>query len=501
MSFLTRIADFFYAPADEPPAPEVASDPVEVEKAASPTKPVGASGQSYYGGYLSTNERNPEMVGAAKWKNFEDAKRNVAAIGLGMRVYLTLAGTPDWTIEPYKPDDATEPTPEDKEWAKWFEDSLHKMDTPWKTATQIAMLAAWDGFNMQTWHLRRDALGRFALADLFWLECPTIERWLTDERGKVTGVVQRSAQTMQEVEVPRDRIAWNRDLPLTGSPEGLGILRQLAESVRQLKLIEQALGKGFEKDANQTPVFYGPISERRAMIGKVDEVTGVVYTQADFDREFQGVIEYASAAKRRGAAVVLDSRPYVNEVDGTLSNVPKWRFEVVKASMESADAQAAEIKRLTWIALAMASLEFLLMGSDGVGSLAMSASKMENARRGITNALNAWAETFRREVIQPVWKWNGRDPDTAPTPTFEALELADMAAIVQSIAALATAAGIEPARMDPIVDRVLAVQGLPPLLAHDDAGLVLRREEARKEAAALHGLDEPEPDDEEDEES
>jgi hypothetical protein len=496
MSLRSRLASYLFNAPSDAPAVEVGASVAPVAKADSPTKPVGVSGQVFYGGYHQSNERNPEMLGAAKWAFFEDAKRNVAAIGLGMRVHLTLAGTPDWNIEPWKPDEAEEPSAEDVEKAKWFEASLGKMDTPWKTATQIAMLATWEGDNKQAWHLRMDALGRLALADLFWLEGHTIEKWLTDERGKVTGVVQRSPQDGQETEpIMRDRFAWNRDLPLTGSPEGLGILRQLAEAIRQLKIMEKALGKGFEKDANQTVVILGPIAERKAMIGQFDQGLGRTFTQADFDAEFRGAVDYANADKRKGAVAFFDSSPYRNE-SGELTNVPRWRFEVVKASMESAEAQSAEIKRLTWMALAFCGLEFLLLGSDGVGSLAMSASKMENARRAITNALNSWAQIFRRDVIQPVWKWNGWDPDTAPTPTFEALELADIASIVQSMSTIWTAGGVEPGRVDHVIDRVHAVQGLPPLKDRDDADMVIRREEAAEAAGLKRRTGEDEEDDE-----
>lgn len=532
MSLWSKVRDYFFEPASVPAADEPAPRSLEVEtheefvahaiaqqvaagyypvseeplhgqrveKAGSPTKPVGVSGQVWYGGYHQSNERNPEMMGAAKWAFFEDAKRNVGAIGLGMRVYLTLAGTPDWNIEPWKPDDADEPTAEDVEKAKWFEASLHKMDTPWKTVTQIALLAAWEGFNMQAWHVRRDALGRLALADLFWLEGHTIEKWLTDERGKITGIVQRSPQSGEEVPVPREQIALNQDIPLSGSPERIGILRQLAETIRQLKITEKALGKGFEKDANQTPVIFGPIAERKGMIGQFDQGLNRIYTQADFDAEFRGAVEYATADKRKGAVVVLDSSPYKNDDGATLSNVPRWRFEVVKATMESAAAQSVELKRLTWIALAFVNLDFLMLGSDGVGSLAMASSKMEGFRRSLMQALNSWAQVLRRDVIQPVWKRNGWDPDTAPTPTFEALELEDIAGMVQSLAALLTAGGVEPGRIDHIIDRILGVKGLPPLKDRDDADMVIRREEAAEAAGLKRRTGEDEEDEDLDEE-
>jgi hypothetical protein len=496
MGLFQRIADYFTSTDwSELEIPVGETDDEAFAKTDGPTKPVGTGGQSYYGGYLSTNERNPEMQGAAKWRFFEDAKRNVESVGLGLRIFLVLGGTPDWHIKPWKKRGADEPTPEDKERAEWLEDSLNAMATPWKTCVMVGLLSSWDGFSLQGWWLKHDNMGRLAPADVAWREPQTIERYEVDEDGTITAVFMRSPQTQQEIRMPRDRLVWHRDLPITGSPEGIGILRHLAESVKRLKKLEQMLAKGFEKDVNQTPILYGPVSERLAAINTVEG--DKVYTKADFDKEFEGVVKFADAAVRKGSAIVLDSKPY-EDAEGKLTNVPKWKADVLTATMASADALSAEIRRVSWNVLAMAGLEFLLLGADGAGSLAMSIAKMQNALRVISMALNMFAETIRRDFFREVWRWNGWDPDTAPSATWDGLELKDVASVVQSLSALLTAAGVEAGRADHIVDEVLEHLGLSPLKDRDDDDMVLRREEAMEMAGLGPKKDDEDEDDEED---
>lgn len=468
---------------DSPPVP-VEAQPVE-KAAPSPFQPAGTGGQAYFGGYLQSNEKHPDMAGAARWRNFDDWKRNVTAVGLGLRTSLTLAGLPDWTVEPYKAD-AAKPTAEDIERARFATRQLHNLRTPWKSVVQVASLAQWDGYALQVWTAKRLADGRIGLLDVEHRPPHTVERWQVDEAtGVIEGVVQRSPQTQAEIPIPRSRLAWSRDLPITDSPEGVGILRQLAEAVRKLKALEKLQDRGFEKDINGTPVVFGPILAKRAKIGTVDE-NGRPYTQADFDREFKGVLDWLGAAVRKDAGLALDSGHYAS-LDGTVSNAPLWKLEVLSAQATSHAQIAAEIRRLAWEILAMAGLEYLLLGQEGAGSLAMAEAKARGAMRVITSTLNSIAETFRRDLLRPLWVLNGWDPETVPTLTWDALELRDVAAVVQSLSALLTGAGVEPGRADDAVEAILANLGLPPLEERDEADLLLRRQAAADRA----GLDRP----------
>jgi hypothetical protein len=455
--------------------------PVEVVKV-SATKPVGVSGTAIYGGYITSNERSSDLVGTAKWRNYDTWKRNIAAVAAGLRNYLVLVGSPDWGMDAYKAPGKDEPSTEDAERAKWALAQLTGMATPWSTVTQIAALATFDGFELQEWVLNRDADGRLGLRDIAWRPGHTIERW-NRESGVIVSVVQRAPEGGDEIEIPRERLVYTKDLPLTDSPEGVGVMRQLAETIRRMLLHEELRDKGHEKSVDGVPVAYGPILEKKALIGTVPDGWTRTYTAADFDTEFEAIQTFAAAKKRKHAALILDSSVYQDQ-EGKLSGAAKYRYEILRVGAENQAQLSADIKQLSWDLLSIMGFEYLALGADGAGSLAMHASKMAGALRLVTSVLNRWAITARREILMPLWAANGWDPETAPTLTWDALEFADHAAVVQSLSALLTGAAVEPGRADGIVDAVLANMGLPPLAARDDEDVMLRREEAT-EAAGL----------------
>lgn len=491
MGLYSRFVDWLTPSASDSAAADVAK--AEAPAASSPTEPVGVSGYSHFGGYLGTTEKNSEMIGASRWKNFDDWKRNVVTVGLGLRTYLTFTGLPTWTVEAWKARDAEEPTPDDKERAEWLDDQLRRIS--WRTRVQEGSLATWDGLSFQAWTLRLDKDGRYGIDELLHLPPHTIERWMLDERGQVLGIVQRNPSDGTEHPIERARLVWHRDLPITDHPEGAGILRQLGEAVRQMKALLQLQHKGFEHDVSGIPAVFGPLLEKRKQIGK--QVGGRVYTAADFDAEFRDVMAFADAKVRKGAGLILDSSTYPNS-DGSPSNIPLWKLEVLAAPSTSHAVIAQEIRRLSWEILAMAGLEYLLLGQDGSGSLAMATAKMAGTLRVVTSVLNGIAETFRRDLVMPLWAWNGWDPETAPTLTWAAIELQDIPSAMAAVGDFLQKAGASPDRVEEIVNFFLEHLGAPRMKAYDDADLVLRREEERAAAVEAAGLSDEDPDEDDD---
>jgi hypothetical protein len=481
------------APAPPPAVVESAAPPTDIEKAkTNPKARVGAPGYAAHGGYLQGDERHPDMVGDRKWQKFGEYKRNVAPVVAALRAYLVLLGSPDWNVEPYKAPGKTEATPEDVERAAFALAQIHGMDTPWRTVVQVAGMSMFDGAAFQAWTMKQMADGRFGLLDLESRPMHTIVRWLGIEtEGKVTGIVQRSPQTQAEIEIYLERLVWSRDLPISDSPEGVGLLRQLAESIREMQELRRLRNKGYEKDLNGVPIAYAPIAETLAKIGVPGE-NGKPYTEDDFKRDTKALMELITAQVRKDAGLILDSGTHKDQ-DGKLTTNPLYRVDLLHAQATSHAELNKTIRELCYEILMMIGFEHLMIGGDGVGSLALHASKIAGTLRIVTSVLNAIADTMRRGLLRPLWIMNGWDPETVPKLTWDALEFEDLDKVVQSIATLLTGAGVEPGRADEIVARILAHLGLPPLLDRDDESLVIRREEAADRA----GLDKrPKVDDE-----
>jgi len=487
--------DDYHPVSEEPLHGQRASSATEaaaVEKAAGPTERAGVPGYSWYGGYPQSNEKNGEMVGASRWRNFDEWKRNVIPVGLGVRAYLTLAGSPTWTVEPYKADAAEEATPEDQERAAWLQKQIGSMDTQWADAVMSAAMSTLDGYALQAWTFKRLADGRFGLLDLMKLSPHTVERW-EHERGQVVGIVQRDPNDGTEHPIERGRLVWTKDIPITDHPEGCGVMRQLAEAVRQMQELVRYQNRAFEKDVNGVPIVYGPVMERKGKVAQKDSG----YTATDFDAEFQPVKNFVDAKVRKGGGLILDSSTYPS-TDQSPSPVRRWHAEVLASQASSFDALERRIDRLTWQLLALLGFEYLLLGQEGRGSDAMHASKMAAAIRTVTSVLNRIAETFRRDLVMPLWAWNGWDPETAPTLTWAAIELQDIPSAMAAVGDFLQKAGASPDRVEEIVNFFLEHLGAPPMRAHDDADLVLRREEERAVAAEMAKLGKEDPDEDDD---
>lgn len=496
MTALTRIRDFFYEPVDADPATTIEKrhDGVPVMPSTPVTRTVGTDGVGIYGGLVQEHERSPDLAGANRWKNFDDWKRTIAPVGGALRSYLFLAGSPEWTVEPYRADDAEEPLPEDIERAAFAQHQIHAMETEWERVIMWHAAALFDGFALSTWTAKLmppGSLGAFGLLDIAPRPPSTVERWRLGEDGRVLGVVQAS-QDGVEIPIDRERLVYSRDLPTTTRPGGDGVMRFLAEAIRQTLELSKLRNKGFEKDVNGVPIIYAPIIEKMALIGQ-PKAGGGLYAKADFDREMAPVAAFISAEKRKDAGLALDSSTFLDS-EGNPTSVRRFGAEVLSAQATSHDALNSALRELSWDILVLIGFEHLALGRDGAGSLAMHASKIAGTLRIVTSVLNGIAKTMRRDVLRPLWILNGfdpanpADPQNVPWLAWDALEFADLDGIVQSIAALLTAGSVEPGRADDAINKVLENMGMPTLTPVDDPDVELRREQKRDDAARAIGL-------------
>ena len=494
MSLRSRIRDFFVEPvADAPlalPEPIAKASDVPQMPSTPITEPVGAPGVVAVGGYVQTNERSSDLTGTERQRKFHEWIRVVPEVGAAVRASLILAGSPKWDVMPYKADDADEPTPEDEERAAWLKRQLANMDdTPWSRVVQEHALADLLGATFSVWTAKL-VDGVFGLADVITLPLSTITRYDLDERGKLRGIIQQDPQTCAEIPIARSRLVYSRDIPTTTHPAGDGALRFLAETIRRKLLLEELADKGFEKDVNGVPVIWAPIEEELAKMGTA-KADGTIYGAADFELAMQPIKDFVSAKKRAGSGVILPSGTFA-DVDGNPSAVRRYDAKVLSVQATSHAELAKRIDGLSWYILAMLGFEYLAMGRAN-GTQAMHVSKMDAAIRNVSSALNRFAETFRRDVVRPLWIVNGwdpanpADPQNLPTLTWDALEVSDVPALVNSIAQLLTSAGVSPDEVRGIVNRLLENSGLPPLDEVDADELAAQRADAAAKAGMKPG--------------
>lgn len=499
MGLLSAIRGFFTHPVEAEPQPIAKADDVPKMPATPVTEPVGSSGPAAYGGHVSTEERAADMVGAARYRTYADHVRLVTAFGAAMRAFLVAASAPGWTVKPYKADDAEAPTPEDEARAAWLKRQLATLATPWEWHVASGCLATCYGSAYATWTARRQSApaagARLGLADLTWIPLGTIDRWDLDPQGRLLGFAQRDPQTAAEVPIGRERLLHVRDLPTTNHPAGDGALRTVAEAGRSIIALSKLLKKGFEKDVNGVPIVWGPLAEKKALIGKIPEGGTKVYTAADFARDVAPMFDFVDADKRKDGGLVFDAAPYT-DVEGNPSGSRKYDAKVLSASSSSHAQIMDRINDEIWYGLAALGCEWMAMGRAN-GTQAMHVSKAAMFAMVVSSSLTRFAGAFTRDVVRSLWILNGwdpanpSDPQNLPTLEWDALELSDVASVVNAIAQALSAGGVEPGRADDVIDAVLSNMGLPRLRPMDDPAVLGAREAA---AAAVR----PQPIDPED---
>ena len=450
------------------------------------TEAPGVPGFSVYGGRLDERERAADMNGAAKWRRFGEMARNVAMVGAPLRRYLTLAGAPGWKVPAWKARDVEAPDADDVLMAEFAEDQLANLATPWPTVVMSAAMSRWNGSTIQVWAARAISDGEHAgmvgLADVVDRPMHTIEEWTVDERGNVVGVVQRAPQGAGMHPIDRARMVWSRDIPITDSPAGVGIFRQVSEAVRQLEALFKQLHQGLETDLAGIPVVYGPIDAVKRLVNTT--VGGRTFTEADYRSAIADLITFANNHVRtKETALVLDSGMH-KTVAGDPSGAPLYKVELLTTGGKSHDALLEAIKGKLWEIAILTGFEYLLLGADGGGSLAMARIKTNDAYRLVSSFLNMFAIVVQRDILRPLWALNGRDPMHAPLPTWDRLEFTDVAEAAGAVLNPLSAAGVTLDRNDKLVNEIIARTGFSPLEADPDPGI-------DEEAASRFGIGKP----------
>ena len=390
--------------------------------------------------------------------------RNTAIVGAPLRRYITLAGAPTWRIPPFKARQAEAPDEDDVYMAEWMEDQLDNLATPLPTVVMAGAMSRWNGCTIQVWRARRTPDGMVGLADLVDRPMHTIERWTLDDDGTVLGVVQRGPDGKEYV-IDRARMVWSRDIPLTDSPAGVGIFRQLAEAVRELEALFKMLHQGLETDLGGIPIVYAPIEELKARISET--IGNGQFTQDDFTNAIRRLVSFVqNHVRTKETGLVFDSGPVT--VNGVATSMPRYKVELLQAGGQSFGSILEAIKQKLWEIAIVTGFEYLLLGADGSGSLAMAQIKTADAYRLVSSFLNAYAVTLQRDVFRPFWALNGRDPMRAPRPVWNRKEFEAAVSGAATLLGALAGAGVTVDRTDALVREVVTDAGYSPLEARDE---------------------------------
>ena len=440
----------------------------------SPEAELGVGGTAVFGGNLVTTETDSTMVGRARYKAFSEAIANVAIIGAAVRVFLNMVTNAKWTVVPKK-----DSGDEGQEMADQVDAVLNDMTQPLHRIVRRLAGHRFYGFALGEWVAKRNEDGTIGFKNVLALPQITIQRWLLDRDGSVLGAVQTSPQTGKDTAIPREKMVYVVDDAINDSPEGLGLLRHVADSVKRLTRLQELELWGYAGDLRGIPVGRAPLAE----LDKA--VKNNIITKAQADDLVEGLEKFVkNHVKNPDLGILLDSTPYKGTGEQrTPVMMPQWGLELLDGGTYSLEAVAAAIVRVQREIARVFGVEHLMLGENSAGSRSLSNDKTQSFGLMVDSALTEIREALERDLLKPLFELNGWDLALMPTLKTEAQAFRNATELSAVIRDLATA-GLQVDRQDEAVQEILELLGLSRLarLEEIDTDLVLSAEDAQAQA-------------------
>jgi hypothetical protein len=441
-----------------------------IQKAVGSTQTLGSnlnSAADLQGYSYSLPERKLNLIGQARFDEYDRMVRDVTIVAAGVRLFLNLIANAVWTVNPPEGLNGNE-APVAQGYADAAYDMLFGMTTSWSSVIRKIAMFRLQGFSVMEWTAKRMDDGSIGLLDIEHRPQRSIVRWKRDRSGTIEAVVQR-VTGLAEVELPRGKIVYAVDDLLTDNPEGMGLFRHLAETADRLKLFLDLEETGFTTDLRGIPVARAPLGEMKKEVEDAGAPDSPERKKAEARRSMmlrplRDFIEKHVRNKKTG--LMLPSDPFTSnstEKGQTPSATPKWALELLNGESTSFDSMANAVKRMNEELARVLGVEHLLLGSDGAGSLALARSKVGTFFLTVTSTLLDLVEVVDRDVLTPIADLNGWPEQLRPQMGVNEISDRDIEQVLTALKDLATA-GAPLMPDDPAVGEVYDLLGLtrPP---------------------------------------
>jgi hypothetical protein len=362
----------------------------------------------------------------------------------------------EWRIDPYSDNSKDgEISPEDKEVAAFVESCLHDMSESWDSALSqmLSMLVFGFSFHEIVYKVREgdnsnpQRKSKFNDGRIGWRKMPiraqeTLFRWMMDEDGGIQGMVQVDPSSGGIHSIPIEKALLFRTSSQKNNPEGRSILRNAYRSWYFKRRIEEIEAIGIERDLAGLPVAYVP-PEFLSSTATAE--------QASVLASIQNIVTSIKRNEQEGIVMpsMYDDQGHKVFDLVLLSSGGSRQFDTDKV-IQRYDQR---------IAMSILS-DFILLGSDRVGSYALGTSKMDLWSMSVDSIAKNIAEVMNQHAIPRLLKLNGMDVSRAPYLTYGEVSHVDLNEIAGFVGNLVQTGAIVP---DPKLEEYLRdLAGLPP---------------------------------------
>ena len=397
---------------------------------------LGATGLKRFGGKIY-EEFLTDLKGDKAIRAYKEMAYNDPVIGAVLYAIRTLVRQVEWSIR--EADD----TPESKACAKFVEECLFEdMEETWSdTLSEILSFLTY-GFSTHeiTYKIRRGPeqedkrfKSRFKDNRIGWRGFPirsqeSLKDWDIDERdGSILGFYQMPPPSYGTRYIPREKMLLFRADVHKNNPEGRSILRNAYISYFYKKKIQTYEGIGISRDLAGLPVMEVPLQILSSNASSAEK--NVLASMKD-------LVQKCGRDEYEGLVI-----PHEQLADGSPSG---YRLKLLSAGGRRPIDVNEIVKRYeSRIAMSMLG-EFILLGSESVGSFALADSKTSLFAQALGTYLDSITSIINNEAIPKLMRLNNLPERCFPTLAYDDIETPDLAAFSASLSSLVGAGVLTP---------------------------------------------------------
>jgi phage gp29-like protein len=380
---------------------------------------LGSSGLRRSGGIIN-EEFLPNLQGVKGFKIYREMRDNDPVVGAMLYAIDKVITRLEWKVEG-----------EDERTATFVQECIDDMSDSWDATLQniLSMLVYGWSFHEVVYKIRGGMTddpktdSRFKDYRIGWRKWPvraqeTLQEWMLDERGGIQGMIQMDPSGGGLHRIPIEKALLFRTTTNRNNPEGYSLLRNAYRPWYYKRRIEEIEAVGIERDLAGLPMAYVPPeylmntanAAQKAVLNTITEIVQNV------KRNEQEGIVFPAAYDEQGNRVF----------DLTLLSASGTRQFDTGAVIQRYDQR---------ISMSLLS-DFLLLGSDRVGSFALGTAKVDLWTLAVDSIAKTIAEVVNQYAIPRLLKLNAMRTDKMPELTYgqvSSVELNEVADYVSKL--------------------------------------------------------------------
>lgn len=391
---------------------------------------IGSSGLRRSGGYIN-EEFLANLQGVKGFKVYREMHDNDPVVGAMLYAIDKVITRLEWHVEG-----------EDERTALFIDECLNDMSDSWDSTLQniLSMLTYGWSFHEIVYKIRRGQTGdpktqsKFADNRIGWRKWPvraqeTLQEWMLDSNGGIQGLIQMDPSSGKGLaRIPIDKALLFRTTTNRNNPEGYSLLRNAYRPWFYKRRIEEIEAIGIERDLAGLPMAYVPpeyMSNTATPSQKavLDAITDIVQ---NVKRNEQEGIVFPAAYDEQGNRIF----------DLTLLSASGGRQFDTGSVIQRYDQR---------IAMSLLS-DFLLLGSDRVGSFALGTAKVDLWTLAVDSIAKSIAEVVNQHAIPRLLRLNAMRTDKLPYLTYGQVSSVELGEVADFVSKLAQAGVLMPDR-------------------------------------------------------